>query len=495
MTRFYWITGCLLLLLAACAPNENILTDSGVELEFSSDTLTFDTVFTSIGSATRILKVYNPNKQPIIIDRISIRNAESSFRLNIDGVPTSDTSEVFIAAEDSLYIFGEVTVDPDQDFSVSPFVISDAIVFNTNGNEQEVTLEAWGQNAIYLPNRFSRGRAVVYTCDTEWVWDDPRPYVIYGIIQIEECRLRIPAGARVYVHGGLASTTIPDPENMLDSVRFLYNDGRLVIGQTGSLVIDGTQEDSVVIQGDRLEPSFQDELGQWYGIIFQPGSRGNRMTHAVVKNSILGVAVDSAAELRIENSQIYNTSSSGLIGIRSTITAENLLMYDNASGALRLVYGGDYQFRYCTFANYGFDAAALSMSNALCLNDLCTEYRPYRLNTTFINCIFTGSRRDELSFGAVPEAGFNYNFDHCILRIDELDDEEPLTNFLDDCNNCIVYERSDTLFASIEADDYHLDTLSIAEERARPIFGIDLDLDGVPRDAMQPDIGCYEYEN
>jgi nitric oxide reductase activation protein len=50
------------------------------------------------------------------------------------------------------------------------------------------------------------------------------------------------------------------------------------------------------------------------------------------------------------------------------------------------------------------------------------------------------------------------------------------------------------LFKNVDRDDYHLDTLSVAEQKAKPIAGFDFDLDGVPRDAQKPDIGAYEYK-
>ncbi|MEO0778815.1 MAG: hypothetical protein AAF146_19765, partial [Bacteroidota bacterium] len=160
MKLLYCCTAVALLLallaLLACNGEDDLITDSSAQLEFSRDTLTFDTVFTQLGSATRILKVYNPHSQPIRIDRIYVASgSQSKFRFNVDGESSNDVRDIEIRAQDSLYIFGEVTVDPDQDVSISPFVINDALQFETNGNEQTIVLEAWGQNANYFPSRFS----------------------------------------------------------------------------------------------------------------------------------------------------------------------------------------------------------------------------------------------------------------------------------------------------------------------------------------------------
>ena len=126
--------------------------DTG-ELQFSIDTLTLDTVFTTIGSATRSFKVINGSTEPIEIDRVTLAGGQNSdFRLNIDGVPTKTSIEnVRIPAEDSIYIFVEVSIDPnDQN---NPYVITDEVQFEFKGQEQRVVLEAWGQNAIYVGSK------------------------------------------------------------------------------------------------------------------------------------------------------------------------------------------------------------------------------------------------------------------------------------------------------------------------------------------------------
>ena len=116
-------------LLVACNKEDDFLLDSSAELSFSVDTLSFDTVFTELGSATRILKIYNTNDQPVRINKISLeRGSASAFRLNIDGLPISEATDVEILANDSLYIFAEVTVDPDNPLSISPYVIELSLI-------------------------------------------------------------------------------------------------------------------------------------------------------------------------------------------------------------------------------------------------------------------------------------------------------------------------------------------------------------------------------
>ncbi|MBL7775101.1 MAG: right-handed parallel beta-helix repeat-containing protein [Saprospiraceae bacterium] len=482
----------LLTALFSFCQKERFTTDTADKLEFSTDTLRFDTVFTELGSATRILKLYNRHDKSIRIDKIYLElGSQSRFNINVDGLPGHSHRDLVIAPNDSMYVFAEVTINPNVPPSASPFVLDENLVFETNGNLQKVVLEAWGQNAVYLPSRYGAGGAVLYACDGgEWVWDDPRPYVIYGILAIDNCTVRIPAGARVHVHGGLG-------REVVDSAVVRYNDGFLTFIGQGRLIVEGTLDRPVIFESDRLEPEFDEEPGQWTGIWLQAGTTGHRLEHCIVRNSIIGVRVDSAAELTLRNTQIYNTASSGLIGIHAKITAENCLFHSNTGYSIQLEYGGDYTFQYCTAASYGVNGEALRMGNALCLDDFCDSYASYPLRASFQNCILTGSRADQITlFDRSGVAGeFNYDFKNCLVRVKDLLRPNDHPEFFNFCQPCLNLETQDTIFLNIPENNYRLDTLhSKANRYAVPIPTITTDLDGKLRDATMPDAGCYEIE-
>lgn len=128
---------------------DDFTTDSGAKLSFSTDTLLFDTVFTTMSSTTKRIKVYNKNSDNIIISDIRLQNgANSQFRINVDGLSGNQHSNIEIRSGDSIYIFLEVTIDPNS--VLSPFVVEEQLLFSTNGNNQKVHLMAWGQNAHYF---------------------------------------------------------------------------------------------------------------------------------------------------------------------------------------------------------------------------------------------------------------------------------------------------------------------------------------------------------
>ncbi len=469
--------------------DETIIQDQNAQLEFSLDTLRFDTVFTEVGSATRSFRIINPHSERIVISAIELGNQTNQFRLNIDGVPTSSATDVTILPNDSLWVFVEVTVNPDLPVSASPFIIEEQIFFLTNGNEQVVNLEAWGQNANYLPSRFSAGEFSVLSCRNDSLrFDDPKPYVIYGVLLIDSCNLVLPPGTEIFVHGGLARTD----EDVI------FNDGLLAITNNASLSSQGTLDRPVLITGDRLETAFEDVPGQWAGIRFLPGSTGNSLVNTKISNSLIGVRVDSSSLLRLENVEIRNTSGPGMVGIHSTIIGENVLVADNGSFGGLFQFGGNYSFFHSTFANYQGSSSALRLDNFLCIGGDCNNGAlSNRLNATFTNCILFGGDDDEIElidiFEGQEPSQFDFQFTNCIVAVDDLIGPDQFPGFFDNCDNCINATRDDALFLDEDLSDFRLDTMSIAIEQAIPLALVPSDIEGNDRDLSMPDIGCYEF--
>lgn len=392
------------LCFAACQ-KEEILTHSGAKLTISADTVSFDTVFTTIGTVTKLFTVKNPEKGKLNISSVHLAGGSSSnFRLNINGVPGNETKDVAISGGDSLYIFVEATIDPTR--QNNPMVIRDSIVFQVNGNRQHVQLVAFGQDFHLINGARLKTQS----------WINDKPYLVYNSVLIDpDETLTIEEGCRIHFHKG--------------SSMFVM----------GTLVVNGTIDQPVYFQGDRLESVYRNVPGQWGawrdfddgsqyiygGIHFAVGSKNNRIDYAVIKNAHKGIQADSLGAtsnpmLQISNSVIENMSSFCLNAHGSNINAYNCIFANSGYYCLTLLYGGDYEFTHCTMVNYFTfgtrKTSSLTISNYAQVGN--TLYSFDLIGATFNNCILYGSNPNELFIDGGGTGMFNYSFTNCLIKTD-----------------------------------------------------------------------------
>lgn len=411
-----FITGILALLSTSCK-KDTFTTDPGAKLSFSQDSVLFDTVFTTAGSTTKNIRVRNKNNQKIKISNISLKNGTASpFILNVDGSPGKTFTDVEIAANDSIYIFIQVYVNPTN--SNSPLIISDAIVFQVNGNTQELYLEAWGQDAYYHKPKnalkFSNGGYLPYSTiadnpvtgasisNTIVTWPKDKPHVIYGWLVVDSTQqLIIQQGTKVHFH---------------------QNAGMWVY-RYGTLKVNGALNNEVVFQGDRLEPYMQDEPGQWDRIWINEGSVNNEINYAIIKNGFIGIQAElllgsfsSPRRLRITNTKVYNMKKWGLYAIAFNIYGGNNVFSNCKEYTAAFVAGGNYRFIHSTFANF-WNKDPRSTPSVHIDNHAGSQQIP--LDTCYFgNCIVDGSQSNELELDIVTTNTFavNYVFSNSFLR-------------------------------------------------------------------------------
>ena len=183
----------LITLFFGCKKN-NILTSSIYDINISVDTVLFDTLFTTIGSTTKRIKCYNNNNGIINISQINLLNGEDSpFRINVDGASGVTFEDLSILPGDSIFIFIEVTIDPNG--TNLPLIVEDEIIFETNNNISKVVLNAWGQDAYYHVNEIVQG-----------IWSNDKPHVIYGVAAVgypnidSNLSLTIEPGTKIHGH-------------------------------------------------------------------------------------------------------------------------------------------------------------------------------------------------------------------------------------------------------------------------------------------------------
>jgi len=144
---------CLLVFFSCKKENDILGSTNDMYLSFSNDTLLFDTVFTTVGSATRSFKVYNNSNYDITLNSISLARNNSPFIINVDGESGKVVNDVFIRANDSIYIFSEVTIDPNEAINAlgqsAHLIEQDSIIFNYDNQIQDIDLVAWGIDANF----------------------------------------------------------------------------------------------------------------------------------------------------------------------------------------------------------------------------------------------------------------------------------------------------------------------------------------------------------
>ncbi len=497
LKRSYYLSLVLFLIaiaigLNSCRYNESFYDRNDAIVEFSRDTVRFDTVFTTVGSATRSFKVKNPQSETLLLSSVRLVDGDQSFfRLNVNGRDGQVVEGVEIPALDSIYVFVEVTIDPDLPLSSSPFVIEENVIVQVNGNEQKVVIEAWGQNANYIPNNNNQGGLALLSCNNEIeTWDDPKPYVIYGILLIDSCTLELPPDTRVYVHGGIARR-----EDI-----GTYNDGRIIVLKDGKLVANGTAEMPVTIEGDRLEPEYQDAAAQWTGLQILAESKGNELTHTIIRDGITGLTVDSAATISLESCEISNHASRAFVSFHAEdVEISNSLFHSTSSETVLLKYGGNISIDYSTITGYSNQSAALYGDNFRCTEEIfCGPILLNPLNLKMRNTIIAGNGSDELvlsdgTFREVEDV-LNFEMNNCYIKMDTILNNNNFPNFFDQCINCASIKFNEALFLNSDEADFHLDTLSQVEGKASPISGIFEDIEDNLRDIASPDVGCFEYQ-
>jgi hypothetical protein len=454
--------------------------DPDVILDFSLDTVFFDTVFASLGSVTQSFTVHNHSKEKIKISSIRLAGGSSSYyRMNADGQAAFEITDVEIGGNDSMYVFCRVTIDPTDERS--PFVVSDSIIFETNGNIQDVDLVAWGQNANYiLADTYIQGypkfKIIAHENETTR-WTADRPYVVYGFAVVDSTgMLVIERGTKVHFH---------------------QNSG-LWVYKGGTIKAKGSVDAPIIFQGDRLEEFYKDLAGQWDRIWINEGSINNEIDYAIIRNGFIGLQLETLQgqmgnEMILSNTRIENMSGYGILTRFYNMTAFNNVVVNCGQYLAAFTWGGIYDVCQCTFANYWSTSVRVTPSiviNNYAEDDSLVVY-PFDFRGYFGNNIFDGRNEEELLILSDPGAEFTYQFDHCLLKtLSDVSDQSKYTT-------CITNE--DSLYIDYLAGNYQPDTLSPLIDKGSPsvitesFFDLGRDIIESTREKNLPDIGAYEF--
>lgn len=409
------------------------------DLAFSSDTLSFDTIYSGVVPPTAKLTLRNVGDADVTIGRIRLVGGEAScFGVNIGGRPLSDVSDVRLAHGDSLYIFASVR-KPESRGGRALTKLTDRIVVESGANVWEAVLDASVLNVRRV------GGAV--EADAEWLCDSV-PYLLSDT-------LRVSSSARLVVG--------PDVEVLMS------RGGAVEV--RGSLIVAGAPDRRVRFRPMRQDGFYEGIPGQWGGVLVRGGGSAS-LNYADVACSTYGVVADSASSLTADGLWVRDALRSAVCSRCADVSLSNALL-TNSGAATVDAAGGSLRLLHVTIANYyAWDvrrAAALRIVRA----DSAVAMR-----ADVMNAIIVGALSAEVVVDSLPLS--DVLFRNCLIKGDKEKVEAAETVF----PNCRV--ASDARFADRAADNYRLTPRSEAVGLADASLAeaAPTDIEGVPRMAV-----------
>lgn len=431
---------CVVITMTSCDDYNTFTTSPQARLEFSRDTVAFDTIVTGASSFTHTLIVHNRNNDGVRVKDVHLGQGKNSlFRINVDGeyLPTGQGSDFEIRKRDSLFVRLEVELPYEDDDAIKHY--KDYLQFTLeSGVTQRVVLTADGLNGIIL-----NGLDV----DHDMTLDATSPYFVRDSLIIRQ-------GARLTIEPG---------------VRLLFHD-KVEMHIYGQLNAVGTQEKPIIFRGDRIDNllegiPYDNMPNRWGGIVFHGSSRDNVMEQCDVHSGDFGIVCDSTLgqwdenhpTLRMTNSVIHNVGGDAL-RMTSCVTQIMGTQISNAKGRCVSILGGCHDFVHCTVAQfYPFTAGrgdALFMANVI---DDNADLFYYLHRCHFLNCVITGYG-DDVIMGSIQDyqdAECDYLFDHCLLRTPEVKDSDRFRNNIYDVKD--LEPQSQDHFLLLDTDHFYYD--------------------------------------
>ncbi|MDO9634372.1 MAG: hypothetical protein Q7J05_04920 [Paludibacter sp.] len=455
---------------------------SGNVLVFSNDTLTFDTVFTKIGSATSKILVYNKRSSSLSISNIRLAGGSgSTFRINVGRISSTNAFEnIVIRGKDSLYIFVEVNLNPND--VNTPVLVQDSIMFTVDNKMQRVLLEAYGQDVEVF-------RGKVITTDT--ILSANKPYLVYDSLRVNpDVTLTLPEGTVVYFH---------------------HNANLLVYG---NLRATGTFDHPIVMRGDRLDKIQFPKLidlppipykyvsGQWGGVYLLSKTGNHLLNHVHMSSGYVGLYFYNEdrsykPSLEINNSRIHNFLLYNLVAVNGDLLVTNSEISNSGSYTVYL-NGGKHAFYHCTITNYFNNNRAQPISRdanpAVMLMDL---NKPLPMETIFKNCIISGSAGNEFTLASKFQQQYRGDIQHSYIRKPKASDLPLFSDIRwSQQTDTIIFKNIKFNYEKNQYFDFTPDSISPARGLANPVIAAQypLDLSGKSRlEDGEPDAGAYEW--
>lgn len=413
---FLFFSLWVLIFTVSCNKDEITFDDPSQELLFSRDTVFCDTVYHQVRSETYVVKVFNTEDKDIMIPRIHLeKGASSLFKINVDGKSGYDFKNVPLRKKDSLYVFVEIAPEADGPEAIA----EDRILFTTNAGQQHVTLFSVVQDAEFFIQ--SSTNPNIITNHTTWTNDKAK--IIYGDLTINpNVTLDVEAGTKIYFH----------------------KDSGMKVLNAARLNLNGTQNQQIVIRGDRNDTYYDTIPKNWNSIKMEEASILN-MNHTRLFGGKSGLEMKKATA-NINNSFIHTFENYGINAIESIVSASNLVMNNCGESAIGIFKGGNHKYVHSTIINYSDLMHSRNRNGIFATNEWKNENGQIEtaalqqlsvfnsiVYTDRDNAIYleptTGQqfeyffRNSLIKYSTPSEA--NYNFDNNINVVQSIKNEDP----------------------------------------------------------------------
>lgn len=445
-----------------CDPEEN----NNTTLKFSENQITFDTVFTTLGSITKFITIHNTSNTTL---KTKIRLAsgnQSYYSINVDGVAGISFDNVEIPAKDSIFIFVKVTINPGN--QNTPFLVTDSIEFTTGTTKQDIDLIAYGQDANFIVADSGPAHLrykIVAGANETTVWTNDKPYVVFGWAVVDSLgTLQIQPGTKIYFHA---------------------NSG-LWVYRYGHLQAVGNKDNPILFRSDRLDEWYDSDFTQWNRIWIMEGTKDNVIDYAIVTNSFVGIQMEAFLEYTgnktiISNTIIKNNQNSSVIARWADFNMTNCVVTNSGGCGLQLEVG-KWNIKNSTIANYSALGRDTTAPVVYVSNKSSFDNSSYNSTASFENTIIYGNFARELVEYKNATYSLTTSYQNCIIKTYQV-----LPSFV----SCL--RNTDPQFVDRAILDFRLKSTSPAIN-AGFSNGVLFDILGNPRTG-NPDIGAYEYSN
>ena len=424
---------------------------------FSKDTLSFDTLLSGLRSPSKSIRLHNPNRGAVELQRIWMEKGEASpFVFWVNGQYGRSFGQIRILGRDSIFLLIEAQFEGGERSEVTKE--TDNLRVSSTAGEHLLRLELWRQDAIF-------SEQLSITSDTHWS----------GTARHIGKELHVAKGATLSLGPGM---------------RLFFAPGARLHAQ-GRLLANGSSALPIIFTSVRQDGDYKNTPGQWTGLVFDKNNEESVLTHVRISNADLGLRLGSPKHadglpFRLGYSVLRDMSQGALLAYGGRTFVYNTLIYNAKAYLVSHHGGGDHRYLHCTLSNYpsNFVGKGASMQISDFLSALSRDEQP-QLRLRMQNNIIWGELDEELqmSIRGQPQLELTHN----LVR-------SATGQYLGEGNNLWQNSYDYPAFLDPEEKNYKLQEHSPARNKGEPLPDTEQQQDLAERIRdTQPDIGAYEW--